>query len=103
MFRTFFVLLTIAVLSTPALAERTVGIVMEFDAKTGKGFLRSIHGEDVKVHVNALSGSCYGKLREGEAVEFDVVEGPTKKRKAKNVTCREIQTQIRRIDFVTKS
>jgi cold shock CspA family protein len=103
MFRTLFVSLTIAVLSTPALAERTAGIVTEFNAKTGNGFLRSIHGEDVKVHVNALSGSCNGKLREGQFVEFDVIKGPRKIRKAKNVTCRERQTQIRRIDFVTKS
>ena len=103
MFRTFSVLLTIAVLSTPALAERTVGIVMEFDAKKGEGFLRTVDGEDVKVHANALSGSCNGKLQNGQAVEFDIVEGPMKKRKAKNVTCRERQTQIRRIDFATKS
>jgi cold shock CspA family protein len=103
MFSTFFVLLTIAVLSTPALAERTVGTLMEFNAKTGKGFLRTVDGEELKVRASALSGSCNGKLREGQAVEFDIVEDPIKKRKAKNVTCRERQTQIRRIDFVTKS
>jgi CspA family cold shock protein len=85
--RTLFVLLTIAVLSTPALAGRNVGIVMEFNAKKGEGWLRTVDGEDVKVHASALSGSCNGKLREGQAVEFDIVVGPMKKRKAKNVTC----------------
>jgi cold shock protein len=94
-FRTFFVLLTVAVLATPALAERTTGVVKWFNAEKGMGFLQTADGQDIFVHASAISGSCNGTLREGQAVEFDieVVKQATTgvavgKRAAKNVTCR---------------
>jgi len=93
MFRTFSVLLTIAVLSTPALAERTTGVVKWFNAEKGMGFLTTADGKEIFVHASAFSGSCNGTLREGQAVEFDIVvvkQGTpaVEKRTAKDVSCR---------------
>jgi cold shock CspA family protein len=70
MFRTFSVLLTIAVLSTPALAERTTGVVKWFNAEKGMGFLTTAGGQEIFVAASAISGSCNGTLREGQAVEL---------------------------------
>ena len=95
MFRTFSVLLTIAVLSVPALADRTQGTVKWFNAEKGYGFLATAGGDEIFVPASAISGSCNGTLREGQAVEFDIVVVtqqttgvPSGKRGAKNVTCR---------------
>jgi CspA family cold shock protein len=89
MFRTFSVLLTIAVLSTPALAERTTGVVKWFNAEKGMGFLITAGGADIFVAASAISASCNGHVAEGQAVEFDIIEvGSLKKRTAKDVTCR---------------
>ena len=49
MFRTFFVFLTIAVLATPALAERTTGVVKWFNAEKGMGFLTTADGNYARV------------------------------------------------------
>jgi CspA family cold shock protein len=95
MFRTFSVLLAIAVLATPALAGRTTGVVKWYNAEKGMGFLATAGGDEIFVHSSAISGSCNGTLREGQAVEFDIVVVtqattgvPVGKRTAKNVTCR---------------
>ena len=94
MFRAFFVLLTIASLSIPALADRTTGVVKWFNAEKKMGFLQTAGGEDIFVHASALSASCNGTLREGQSVEFEIAvvkQGspvPVEKRTAKNVTCR---------------
>jgi CspA family cold shock protein len=92
MFRTFSVLLTIAVLSTPALAERTTGIVKFFNAGRGYGYLTAAYGDDIFVVASAFSGSCNGKLEEGQSVEFDIVVVKNakgiEKRTAKDVSCR---------------
>ena len=89
MFRTFFVLLTIAILSTPALADRTKGVVKWYNAEKKMGFLQPADGtRDIFVHASAISASCNGTLREGQAVEFDIVEVGQGKWAAKDVTCR---------------
>ena len=89
MFRTFFVLLTIAILSTPALADRTTGVVKWYNAEKKYGFLApSSGGPDVFVHSSGISASCHGTLQEGQAVEFDIVEVGQGKWAAKDVTCR---------------
>ena len=89
MFRTFSVLLTIAVLATPALAERTKGTVKWFNAEKGMGFLAPADGgAEIFVHASAISASCNGTLREGQAVEFEIAVGAQGKRSAKDVTCR---------------
>jgi len=92
MFRTFSVLLTIAVLATPALAGRTTGVVKWYNAEKKMGFLTTADGREIFVHASAISGSCNGTLRDGQAVEFEIIAVPgannTTKHTAKDVTCR---------------
>ncbi|NNG15498.1 MAG: cold-shock protein [Gemmatimonadales bacterium] len=55
---------------------RIKGTVKWFNDKKGFGFLTREDGEkDCFVHHTAILGSGYKSLREGEQVEFDVVEG----------------------------
>jgi CspA family cold shock protein len=51
------------------------------DAK-GYGFIARENGDDVFVHYSAISGSGFRSLGEGQAVEFDVVDGPKGKQAA---------------------
>ena len=65
--------------------ERIVkGTVKWFNEAKGFGFLRQESGEDVFVHFSAISGDGFKTLAEGQAVEFDVVEG-AKGKQAANV------------------
>ncbi|PKM50571.1 MAG: cold-shock protein [Firmicutes bacterium HGW-Firmicutes-7] len=51
------------------------GTVKWFDAKKGFGFI-SVDGEnDVFVHFSAIQGDGFKALEEGDAVEFEVVDG----------------------------
>lgn len=51
------------------------GNVKWFNAEKGFGFI-SIEGEeDVFVHFSAINSDGYKTLEEGQAVEFDIVEG----------------------------
>ncbi|NLM13262.1 MAG: cold-shock protein [Epulopiscium sp.] len=51
------------------------GTVKWFNAEKGFGFI-SVEGEDdVFVHFSAIQGEGFKTLEEGQAVEFDVVEG----------------------------
>ncbi|MDH3457017.1 MAG: cold-shock protein [Gemmatimonadota bacterium] len=55
---------------------RIKGTVKWFNDKKGFGFITREDGEkDCFVHHSAILGSGYKSLREGEQVEFDVVEG----------------------------
>jgi CspA family cold shock protein len=47
-----------------------------FNDSKGFGFLEQENGEDVFVHFSAISGNGFKSLAEGEAVTFDVVNGP---------------------------
>ncbi len=64
---------------------RVTGTVKWFNDAKGYGFLAREDGEDVFVHYSAISGSGFRSLNEGQAVEFDVVDGP-KGKQAANVT-----------------
>ena len=57
------------------MAEREVGSVKWFDAKKGYGFINREDGEDVFVHYSAIQGEGYRVLKDGQKVEFEVVEG----------------------------
>jgi CspA family cold shock protein len=54
----------------------TVGTVKWFNADKGYGFIQPESGEDVFVHFSAIQTSGYRSLNEGQAVEFDVAQGP---------------------------
>jgi CspA family cold shock protein len=52
------------------------GTVKWFNAAKGFGFISRTGGEDVFVHFRAISGGGYKSLNEGDAVEFEVEQGP---------------------------
>lgn len=52
------------------------GTVKWFNVGKGYGFLSSDGINDTFVHYTAINGDGYKELIEGEAVTFDLVEGP---------------------------
>jgi cold shock protein len=64
---------------------REQGTVKWFNASKGFGFIQRQSGEDVFVHFSAIQGDGYKTLNEGQAVEFEVKQGP-KGLQAENVT-----------------
>ena len=61
------------------------GQVKWFDCKKGFGFIFNGQSQDVFVHFSAIEGEGYKSLNEGQAVEFDIVDGP-KGKQAANVS-----------------
>ena len=60
------------------------GTVKWFSNEKGYGFIERDEGDDVFVHFTAIAMDGYKSLREGQRVEFEVVEG-TKGLQAANV------------------
>ena len=52
------------------------GTVKWFNDAKGFGFIAQEGGKDVFVHHTAISADGFRSLKEGERVEFDIVEGP---------------------------
>ena len=52
------------------------GKVKWFNESKGYGFISPEEGEDVFVHYSAITGDGFKTLREGDDVEFNVVQGP---------------------------
>jgi len=61
------------------------GTVKWFNNKKGYGFITPENGSDVFVHYSAIQGDGYKTLEEGQAVEFEIKNGP-KGQEAANVT-----------------
>lgn len=61
------------------------GRVKWFNEKKGYGFIEREDGEDIFVHYTAIVGQGFRTLRQGQEVEFDIVQGP-KGPQAANVT-----------------
>jgi len=52
------------------------GTVKWFNNSKGYGFIGRADGPDVFVHYSAITGDGYRTLQEGDAVEFEIVQGP---------------------------
>ena len=64
---------------------RITGKVKWFNNAKGYGFIERDGGSDVFVHFSAFQGNGFRTLEEGQAVEFEIVDGP-KGPQAGNVT-----------------
>ena len=53
-----------------------VGTVKWFNNAKGWGFIRQESGPDVFVHYSQISGEGFRTLREGQAVRFELRDGP---------------------------
>jgi CspA family cold shock protein len=61
------------------------GKIKWFSDAKGYGFIEREEGEDVFVHFTAIVGEGFRTLKEGQEVEFEVVQGE-KGPQAENVT-----------------
>ncbi len=52
------------------------GTVKWFNSSKGYGFITPEEGEDVFVHFSSIESEGYKSLNEGQAVEFEVTDGP---------------------------
>ena len=58
------------------MSERINGTVKFFNGIKGYGFIARESGDDVFVHYSAIQGAGFKNLKEGDRVEFNVVQGP---------------------------
>jgi cold shock protein len=56
--------------------SKNTGTVKWFDVKKGWGFIKKEDGEDIFVHYSAINQEGFRALDDGQAVEFEIVQGP---------------------------
>ena len=61
------------------------GTVKWFNDKKGFGFIVADTGKDVFVHHSVIEGEGYKSLKEGDKVQFEIVQGPKGEQAAKVV------------------
>lgn len=61
------------------------GKVKWFNAEKGYGFISMEGSEDLFVHFSEIQMEGYRTLKEGQDVEFDIVDGNDAKKQAANV------------------
>jgi CspA family cold shock protein len=59
----------------PVPPQQLEGTVKWFDEGRGYGFITRLNGRDVFVHFSAILTDGFKTLKEGQSVQFDVVEG----------------------------
>lgn len=52
------------------------GVVKWFSDAKGYGFIATTEGKDIFVHYSGIIGAGRKSLREGQQVEFEIVQGP---------------------------
>ena len=57
------------------MTAREQGVVKWFNDTKGFGFIQRPGGDDVFVHFRAIQGDGHRSLRDGQRVEFSVVQG----------------------------
>jgi cold shock protein len=57
------------------MSDRSNGTVKWFNNSKGYGFIEQDTGEDVFVHFRAIRGDGFRTLKDGQKVEFDLIDG----------------------------
>ncbi|MDH5766900.1 MAG: cold-shock protein [Gammaproteobacteria bacterium] len=57
------------------MSDRVNGIVKWFNNSKGYGFIERESGDDVFVHFRAIRGEGFKTLKDGQKVEFNLIEG----------------------------
>jgi cold shock protein len=67
---------TIAVNGVAGMSERLTGTVKWFSPAKGYGFIGKDDSEDIFVHFSSIQMEGYKILKQGQIVEFEILEGP---------------------------
>ncbi len=70
--------------------ERLNGVVAWFNNAKGFGFLSRDNGPDVFCHFSSIQSDGYKTLKEGQLVEFSVVQGDKGRPQAEDVRRRDL-------------